>query len=260
MKQKMAAISLLLLACIAPASLWSRVNTSGQLVSNARKAMKKAEKELERKNYKKSNEEYQKAIGMLEQAQQFGENVSYALADGHRGLGNSYSGLGRRDDAIREYLLSEGSVAPTPGDDASAEAIGRLGLHIKNCAVCSSTLPYWEALMYLYRVTGDSERAARTEQELKLHQEANVAYRKAYDKAFGIGKGNWMLIGIAAATTAATQGNYTPTPDLQTPNAEEEGNKGRQMGWYAKMDVYRSHNRPEYVAQCVQEMKNRGAE
>ena len=114
--------------------------------------------------------------------------------------------------------------------------------------------------MYLYRVTGDSGKAARTEAELKLHQEASVAYRKAYDKAFGIGKGNWMLLGAAAASTVASRGAYTPTPDLETGNADEEGKKGRKMGWYAKMEIYRSHNRSEYVAQCVQEMKNEGSE
>lgn len=256
MRQYERFLVLVFLASVLPAASWSSTNTAAQLVRKGSDLDRKAEKEFESAKYGNACKDFQKAFDMLAKAQEYGENVGGRLMSMHRDLGNCYAISGNAQSALKEYMQSEGAPTPSSGDVPPNDVIRLLGQSIQKCAVCGYSLPRWEALMYLYRVTGNTELATRTEQELDLHRRANDAYKKAYDKAFGVGKLNWLLIGESAAITGATQGRDTPKPDVQTGSADEKANKGAQMGWYAKMEVYKAANRPEYVQQCVQEMRN----
>lgn len=257
MRQYGRLLVLVFLASVLPAASWSSTNTAAQLVRKGSDLDRKAEKEFESAKYGNACKDFQKSFDMLEKAQDYGENVRGYLFSLHRNLGNCYAISGNAQAAVNEYMQSEG--APASEDASTNDVIRLLGQPIQKCAVCGYSLPRWEALMYLYRVTGNTELATRTEQELDLHRRANDAYKKAYDKAFGVGKLNWLLIGESAAITGATQGRDTPQPDVQTGSADEKADKGAQMGWYAKMEVYKAANRPEYVQQCVQEMRNKNS-
>jgi tetratricopeptide (TPR) repeat protein len=247
---------LILVVGLAPAEFWSKTNTTSELNLKARKLLKNADRELQDSNYKKACKDYQQASEMLEQVQQFGGNASYSISEAHRGLGNCFAASGNLQGAIKEYLMSEGVPSPSSGEDSTSAVISLMGKHIERCAVCGESIPYWEALMYFYRAAGHSGEASRTEAELNLHREANAAYSKAYDKAFGLGAAGW-IAAVSGGMVAAQGGS---PPPIQAPSDEEieaRGRKGEEMGWYAKMEVYKTANRPEYVQQCVQEMKRR---
>ncbi|MDE3135875.1 MAG: hypothetical protein KGL59_04840 [Acidobacteriota bacterium] len=237
----------------------ARQKSVDDLRHQAWKYQRAGEKEYQAGNCGRSLKDNLKAVELTDQAIAFGARMGH----GHELLqiGNCYADGGDSQKALQYYKRE----APSGTISANSETEARLGFAswlgkvIANCPTCSYNLIHWDTLAHVYRLMGDNDKATRTAAEFDLHRQANAAYEEQNRKGGGMHFMDYlgMATGSAAAMGAARNG--TPPPDVSNLPHSDTGaeiTKANNRAWYAKMMVYKNANRPEYVTQVVQEMRN----
>lgn len=263
---KLSIVCLLVLLSGTATQLWSRAKDAESMHRDATKLEKKAREEVDRKDYARALQHYLKALDGENAALEFGVNArGYVISD-LQGIADSYAGSGDLNSALQYYSRESAAISDvqqgrTPVVSPSAREVAKwLGTMIEPCAVCSYNLKNWRSLTLLLHAAGMTDAATKADAELQLHQQANAAYKEEQKKAgrlhamdyLGIATGG--LAGVAAARTGAAP------PDASTvahSDTDAEFKKYENRAWFKKMMVYKQANRPEYVAQVVQEMHNR---
>src|SRR3989442_2358293 len=230
---------------------WAREKSAEELKHKESHLSHQGDEAYKAGDCKKSLKLNLESIELTDQIREFGGTRGY----GYQPLeaANCYAEAGDTENAIKYYLLTTNAVP------ANASGIAaKLGQNIAPCPVCSYSLIYWDSLAHVYQLMGDTDKAARAKAELTLHTEANEAYRKAEKKGSGLHFLDYVGIataGVGAVGTARTGAPALDVSDIHS-DTEAEMQKATNRAWYAKMIVYKKANRPEYVAQVVQEMRN----
>ena len=263
---KLSVVCLLVLLFGTAPQLWSRAKDAQSMHRDATKVEKKAREELDRKDYAKALKDFLKALDGENAAVEFGVNArGYVISD-LQGVADSYAGSGDLNDALKYYsqesaALSDVQQGRVPAVGPSAREIATwLGSMIEPCAVCSYNLKNWRSLTLLLHAAGMTDAATKADAELQLHQQANTAYDQEKKKAgrlhamdyLGMATGG--MAGVAAGRTGAAPPDASTLPHSDT---DAEFQKYENRAWFKKMMIYKQANRPEYVAQVVQEMHNR---
>jgi tetratricopeptide (TPR) repeat protein len=218
--------------------MWSRTESR-----EAKKIEEKGDKLMKGHKYAKAAEAYAAAIKMYE-----GLAKPYHPRETYLKLGNAYVGEGDIGSALETYVraFDSNSVVPNDVQAKGRMALKAIGVNILSCATCSWTLPSWEALVNVQRALGNEGKGAGAEQELAIHREANAAFDKL-DKA-------GMAVSLVGAFAGGMAGTPPPDPGL-TPDQEAETKQ-----WQAKIAVYRRHDKPAYVAEATQMMREQAQE
>jgi len=232
---------------------WAREKSIEEMGYKASHLSRLGREAYEAGDCKKSLKSTLQVIALAQQINEFGGHREYAQDSLE--AANCYADAGDKENAVKYYSLAMGNSSSD-----LREMAAQIGTTIGQCAVCRYNLIQWDSLAHLYQLMGDSEKAGRAKTELRLHTQANNAYRKEERKGSGMHMMDFIgLAGASAAAYGAGRSGTAPPDASEVPHSDTDAEmaKATNRAWYAKMTVYKNANRPEYVAQVVQEMRNR---
>jgi len=211
---------------------------------------RQAEEEYQHGNCNKSLKYDLEEIDLDNQINEFGGQRGYGSTALR--IANCYAQNGDTENALKYYRIDTGAA-----DGYGVAA--KLGSRITACAVCSYNLITWDSLAHVYQLLADPDKATRAKAELALHTQANDTYTKAERKGSGLHFMDYIGLATASAASFGAARSGGPPPDaseIPHSDTDAEMKKATNRAWFAKMTVYKNANRPEYVAQVVQEMRN----